>query len=87
MSLHLFKQEKKDGEKTIYIRYTDTKVIDDEQVLLTCYISPRGVLNIKADKVLKVQEDRVKGIELISDPEVREAHVKEGRAEDATQDT
>lgn len=55
--------------------------------LLTRDVGPRGVLNVKANKILKIQEDRVKRIELIGDPEVREAHVEKGCAENATQNT
>lgn len=54
--------------------------------LLTRDIGPRGILNIETEKVLEIQEDRVQGIELIGEPEVREAHVEKGRAEYATED-
>lgn len=54
------------------------------QIILTCDVGPRRILEIEADKVLKVQEDCVKGIELISEPEICKAHIEEGRAKDAT---
>lgn len=54
------------------------------QIILTRDIGPRRVLDIEANEILKVQEDCVKGIELISEPKVCKAHIKEGRAKDAT---
>lgn len=54
------------------------------QIILTCDISPRRILDIEANKVLKIQEDCVKGIKLVSDPKIGKVHIKEGRAKDAT---
>lgn len=59
----------------------------NERTVPTRYVGPGRILDIKADKVLKVQEDGVEGVKLISKPKVRETHVEEGSAEDATQNT
>lgn len=73
--------------KTNETRAISTKQLYRRQVtstLPTRHVGPRGVLNVEADKVLKVQEDRVKGVELVGEPEVCKAHVEERRAKDAT---
>lgn len=54
------------------------------QIILTRNIGPRRILDIEANEILEIQEDCVKRIELISEPEICKAHIEEGRAKDAT---